>query len=261
MFSWLWGDGGLRKQALAKAWPLDEQQWLMAQVPVLEVLPDEVLSRVLQATRVMVAERDWQAPRAEKVHQQQRTIIAAQAALLLAGNEGYYFDRVTSIVVRKESFQHAHWRAGSGILSGAAKLDGEAHQYGAIVLAWPGVVSGASDPRDGQNLVVHEFAHHLDGLDGNMGGVPPLPTKQESDRFRSVIESSFKQFKEDLQSFESPLLDDYAAESMAEFFAVSSENFFERPRELQAWNEPLYEILAGFYRLDPAAWHWERVGW
>ncbi len=256
MFSWLWR-GRIRKQALAQPWLAEEREWLMERVPLLKVLPSRLLTRVLQAARVMVAERDWQAPREESLTQEQRLVVAAQAAVLLAGNDDYYFDRVTSIVIHRHSFKRAHWRGGKGVLSGSARLDGEAHQFGAIVLAWPGVWSGAEDPCDGQNLVFHEFAHHLDGLDGHMGGVPPLSTQEETKRFEQVINAAYEDFQRQLDSYETPLLDEYAAESLAEFFAVSSENFFERPRELYNWNEDLYQILAGFYRLDPAEWNWD----
>ncbi len=49
-------------------------------------------------------------------------------------------------------------------------------------------------------------------------------------------------------------LDPYAAEDEAEFFAVATEDFFERPAELKAAHPRLYALLQEFYALDPAAW-------
>lgn len=258
MFSWLW-PGGTRKKALAQKWTTEERELLLQWVPMLKVLPSPLFERALKVTRVMLAERSWQAPRDESLTPMQRMMVAAQAAVLVIGNEDYYFDRVTSVVIHRHTFRRAHWRGGKGMLKGAVRLDGEAHQFGAIVLAWPGVWKGAEDPSDGWNVVFHEFAHHLDGLDGDMGGVPPMPTASERKHFESVITSAYEAFGEQLDSYAEPLLDEYAAESMAEFFAVSSENFFERPRELYNWNEELYHILAGFYRLDPAEWNWNEL--
>lgn len=124
---------------------------------------------------------------------------------------------------------------------------GESWQGGPVVLAW------FDDPADyaGANVVIHEFAHKLDMLDGEADGVPPLHAGMSADAWLDAFEPAYDDFCARVDHDEETLIDPYAAEHPAEFFAVLSETFFTEPDLLDALYPMVYRQLAIFYRQDP----------
>ena len=138
---------------------------------------------------------------------------------------------------------------------------GEAWDSGAVVLAWEAVDAGASDPEDGQNVVFHEFAHQLDFEDGRTDGAPLLgsedPWYRRKHRYKTwarVLSQEYEQLRASVQIGAPSVIDEYSATNPAEFFAVATEAFFERPQELRRRHPGLFEQLMRFYRQDPAGW-------
>ena len=121
------------------------------------------------------------------------------------------------------------------------------------MLAWDHVATGGRDARDGHNVVMHEFAHQLDGEDGAMDGVPALPARAAYRTWAHVLGAEFATLVERLAAGHHGEIDAYAATNPAEFFAVVTEMFFEQGRKLQREHAELYAQLAGFYQQDPAA--------
>ena len=104
------------------------------------------------------------------------------------------------------------------------------------------------------SVVLHEFAHHLDSLDGEMAGLPPLPTRQAVERWKAVTDREYQQLVDDVEHGRFSLLDSYGATNKAEFFAVATECFYELPRAMQAEHPELYSVLSDFYRIEPSRW-------
>jgi Mlc titration factor MtfA (ptsG expression regulator) len=129
---------------------------------------------------------------------------------------------------------------------------GEAWHRGPIILSWQAIrnTTGVS----GSNLVIHEFAHHVDSLAGTMDGVPPLANPRRELHWQQIMEREFHRLLRDARTGEASLLDQYGATHPAEFFAVASECFFEKPRAMRARHEALYWMLAEVYQQDVAAW-------
>jgi MtfA peptidase len=136
---------------------------------------------------------------------------------------------------------------------GPVALLGEAHHGGPVVLAWDRVLRDGKRPQDGHNLVYHEFAHKLDMLDGSADGTPPLHDRAALARWSKTCESAFLALRQATAHGAAHELDSYGATNEAEFFAVATEHFFDRPRPLQQHLPELYEALKDFYRQDPAA--------
>ena len=130
---------------------------------------------------------------------------------------------------------------------------GESWARDVVVLAWDSVLSGAADVHDGHNVVLHEFAHQLDQEDGQGDGVPVLPQRSMYVAWARVLGHDFDQLVRDAGRGHRALLDRYGATNPAEFFAVVTETFFEKPRQLRAKYPALYLQLQQFYRQDPAA--------
>jgi Mlc titration factor MtfA (ptsG expression regulator) len=123
---------------------------------------------------------------------------------------------------------------------------------GVIVLAWDAARRGLMNPSDGQNVVLHEFAHQLDFEDYSTDGAPALPTRAEYREWARVMSSEFKALQAAEEAGTPTVLDTYGATNPAEFFAVATETFFERPAALRARHPELYAELAKFFRQDPA---------
>ncbi len=125
---------------------------------------------------------------------------------------------------------------------------GEAWSNGPVLLAW----SGEPGLPDGVNVVIHEFAHKLDMANGEADGFPRLHADMSRQRWSSTFSAAFEHLCDQVDHGEDTLLDPYAAEHPAEFFAVASEVFFETPGALQHAYPAVYEQLRALYRLDPA---------
>jgi Mlc titration factor MtfA (ptsG expression regulator) len=212
--------------------------------------------RLMQLVQVIVAERSFVGCNDLAITDEIKVTIAAQAALLLLGEEGYYFDRVPTIYV------HPHYQTGRSArdLGGATlveegiPIEGQALEQGEIRLAWDEVVYGGRDPADGENVVLHEFAHHLDGLDGGVDGIPPLATKDQRRHWLEVFNRELEELRRNLAVGHESFLHGAAAENRAELFAYSTECFFEQPHELAELHAELFDCLRGFYKLDPRSW-------
>ena len=132
-------------------------------------------------------------------------------------------------------------------------LAGQAWQFGPILLSWREVLQN-NGRLDGNNVVIHEFAHHLDGLDGEMGGSIPFADHSKLDRWHKVSEREYRSLVAAANEDRPTLLNHYGAMNRAEFFAVASECFFELPSQLRQRHPELYDLLCEFYQTDPTQW-------
>ncbi len=131
---------------------------------------------------------------------------------------------------------------------------GEAWYHSPIVLSWQHVVQAGRNASNGGNVVLHEFAHYLDGLDGEVDGSPPLGGNEQARTWYRVTEAEYRRLVGAARRHEVTLLNQYGATNRAEFFAVATECFFEQPHAMRRQHEELYAILRDFYRQDLAQW-------
>lgn len=133
------------------------------------------------------------------------------------------------------------------------ELAGEAMEGGPVMLTWRDVADAGDSAAWGYNVVVHEFAHVLDMRDGASDGVPLLPDRAARERWLAVLVPEWDEFSVRVAVGEDTLIDPYGAEAIDEFFAVASELFFVDAATMRGEHPALYELLAGYYRQDPAA--------
>jgi Mlc titration factor MtfA (ptsG expression regulator) len=221
-------------------------------------LPAEDQAELLGHARVLLEEKHFEAAGGLLMRDEVRITIAAQAAVLLVRRDADYFPRLTSIIVYPTGYVAAEaTHAEGGVWS-----EGEEHLLGhtgrdlrALVLAWDEVRAGAADPDDGQNLVLHEFAHQLDFEDGYTDGTPPLDSGAGLRSWTEVLGQELEALRRAAEVGDPTVLDPYGAEDPAEFFAVATEAFFERAADLARHHARLYEQLRDYYyRQDPATW-------
>ena len=133
------------------------------------------------------------------------------------------------------------------------ELAGEAMEGGPVMLTWRDVADAGDSAAWGYNVVVHEFAHVLDMRDGAADGVPLLADRAARERWLAVLVPEWDEFSVRVAVGEDTLIDPYGAEAIDEFFAVASELFFVDAATMRGEHPALYELLAGYYRQDPAA--------
>ena len=201
-----------------------------------------------------VAARRWEAANGFALTDEIRVVVAAQAALLILGLDVDCYRDVTAIVVHPTTVTLRGERAGPapGLMTDAPlSIVGQTHdRRGPVLIAWDAARAGARHPERGYNVVLHEFAHKLDMLDGLVDGTPPLPDAAARRRWVEVCTAEYRRLR---AGEGGDLLRGYAAVNPGEFFAVATEVFFDRPLELAADKPELYDVLRDFYRQDPAA--------
>jgi Mlc titration factor MtfA (ptsG expression regulator)/Flp pilus assembly protein TadD len=255
VFSWF--RSGRRKKLLAQPLASQWQTFVERNVAIYSRLSAAQQRKLVDAVKIIAAERRFVGCKGLVVTDEMKVTIAAQAALLLLGEEGYYFERVTSFLLYPfKMVLPAH-----GVRPSSDEDDfdervilGQAFQQGEIILSWPDVLSGGRVADDGENVVLHELAHHLDGLDGQMGGSPPGLARDRQDHFHDVFEAALERLQRDLEFGRETILLPAAAESATELFAYGTEAFFERPRELERWDAELFACFREFYKVDPREW-------
>jgi Mlc titration factor MtfA (ptsG expression regulator) len=225
-------------------------QWMLLTEPERVQLRD--------ALRFFIAERFWEGCEGLELTEPMQVLIAAQASLLLLGRPDDDFSNVTTVLVYPHGYFAAPQRApvlgGTRIMdSGPTAVLGQAWERGPVILSWTHAAKGAADGGDGENVVFHEFAHKLDMNNGLVDGTPRMSSREQAKEWHLVMTDAFAKLDGELHSGVRGPLRRYALTNPAEFFAVATEVFFERPVELREWDDDLYRVLSRFYRQDPAA--------
>lgn len=212
-------------------------------------LTEDELVRMRMLVARFVHGNRWEAARGMELTDEVKVVIAAQASMLLLGLDIDEYPQVSSIIVHRSTVRltGAHPTGGGTWSTGTRHLSGQAVHRGPVVLSWSAARVGARLPDRGHNVVYHEFAHRLDMLDGVTDGTPPLGDPDAVRRWAAVCTAAFERVRDG-----ESVLRSYAATNPAEFFAVSTELFFNRPVDLLAEEPALYNELRSFYGQDPA---------
>lgn len=173
-----------------------------------------------------------------------KLVIGAAAARLVMHLPNEHYRRLNEIVVYPSHYKHSDKRG--------VTVFGEAFGPGVVVLSWEAVLHGLRDPADGHDTATHEFAHALDAADGGFDGTPELQTFEAYGPWTKHMSAGFAALRARTGRKGRRVLRDYGATNEAEFFAVATEAFFEKPRQLRAKHPSVYAVLASYYRADPA---------
>lgn len=243
----------MRRRSRREVPPAQVLDVVERELAVWQRLDDHERHRLLEVTYELLVRKRWEAARGFVLDDDARVLIAAQAALLVLSLDTEHYRLVSGIVVHRSALQMTGPRPGD--IPGTVTDDpmpvlGLAQSgRGPVVLAWDEALAGAQRQVPGHNVVLHEFAHKLDMLDGTVDGTPLLPADLRSAWIRICTEV----YGDLSRGVPRPPMRWYGATNPGEFFAVATEVFFEQPHELQAAEPALYDVLARFYRQDPAA--------
>ncbi len=235
-----------RRQWATKPIPKEWQTIIAENVPFAERLPATLQRQLEQRVVVFLREKSFEAcGDLGEITDEIRVTIAAQACMLTLGREEYY-DRLRSILIYPSSYFASE--------DGQGHRFGESWTHGSVVLAWDNVQHGAFDMRDGHNLVWHEFAHQLDQADGVGDGAPILNPRSRYVTWARAFGEAYAKLLKRLERNHRTVIDEYGATNPAEFFAVATETFLEKPKQLKKRYPDLYQELAEYYCLDPVEW-------
>jgi hypothetical protein len=239
--------------------PSFKPEWerlLVANVPLYSGLPDALRSRVRDRIARFIATTRFEGCNGLELTESMVLTVAAQACLLVLNRDGDPYPKLKTVYLYPTTFSSIQKSQDAiGVVTeGVVQRLGESWQNGTVILAWDSVAQGARNPNDARNVTLHEFAHQLDHENGDTDGAPTLPDRQAYRSWARVFTENYADFQQLLESGKSGLLDPYGATAPAEFFAVVTETFFEKPRQLHKRYPELYEELKGFYGVDPQEW-------
>lgn len=256
---------GIRRMFKLKAWrrarvlrryPIAERSWnrVVRQLRVLNGLDADELARLRAWATLFLHDKSIVSARGLRLTETMRVSIAAQASLLILNLDLDYFREIVEIVLYPDSFvvPRDDYDESGVVHSTRHVLAGESWEQGPVILSWADAKPGAYPFGRGTNVVIHEFAHKLDMLTGGANGMPPLHRHMDPTSWARAFSEAYEALCEQLRRRSEPIIDPYAAESPAEFYAVLSEAFFELPQLVRAQLPAVYRELSLFYRQDPA---------
>ncbi len=179
--------------------------------------------------------------------------IAVQACILVLELGIEHYDGWVEIIVYPDEFMpRREFRNEHGLVeTDELSYAGQAWLHGPVILSWADVEHAGET--DGMNVVIHEFAHKLDMLNGDANGFPPLHAGMSRQDWSRIMKAAYDDLCRRVDAGDHTEIDPYATESPGEFFAVISEAFFEIPDIVRAVYPDVYRQLALFYRQDPAS--------
>lgn len=227
------------------------------EIPLCARLPEPSRRALEPLVQSFLAEKSFEGCGGLVLEDEMKVTIAAQGCVLLLHRETKIFPLLRTILVYPDAYRTkvATPIKGGGWLEGEEILLGEASMPEVVILSWSSIRAGNTvETRSGRNLVLHEFAHQLDREDGSLNGAPRLENARRYREWARVMSLEFERLERRAELGHRTVIDDYGATDPAEFFAVVTEGFFERPHTLRKHHPALYNQLAAFYRQDPAGW-------
>lgn len=245
-----------RNRIARKPFPQDWLTILEKNLPFYNKLPGDDQAELQRHILIFLAEKRFEGCAGLEITDEMKVTIAAQACILLLHRKTDYYPGLYSILVYPHAFViHRPEHLPSGLVAeGPHVLLGESWRRGSVVLSWDDVRCGAADIHDGQNVVLHEFAHQIDQSGGKGDSTEVLKNRTRYLAWARVLQKDYQKLRSAASQSRPDLLRDYAATNPAEFFAVATEYFFEKPKELKHKHPELYDELKQFYHQDPLSY-------
>ena len=244
-----------RKHLFAKTFPEEFKKIVRSNVPLYNRLPDSLKEQLHGLINIFLAEKNFEGCGGLELTNEIKVTIAAQACILLLNRKTKYFPKLGTILVYPHTYVAKTVSSdGTIIIDGQSVRLGESWQNGPVVLAWDSVKGGTLNITDARNVVLHEFAHQLDQEDGTADGAPILERRSRYATWARVLSREYEGLQKKKRKHRRSVLNKYGATNPAEFFAVATETFFEKSKQIEKKHPELYDELRNYYKLDPAEW-------
>jgi len=225
-------------------------------IGVYKNLPMPLRLQLRQLIKQFLHQKQFTGCNGLEITDEMRVTIAAEACMLLLHRNTGVYPGLKYILVYPRGFVVSREQRGTdGVVESAHQnILGESWSRGKVILAWDHVLHGGRNFLDGQNLVLHEFAHQLDAETGMTDGAPVLLSAHSYRGWANALSAEFLALQKNARRGKRSLMDHYGATNPAEFFAVATETFFEKPEQMAEHHEELFETLLSYYRIDPRDW-------
>lgn len=225
----------------------------VAALPVLDGLTADELQHLRERASLLLHDKAFSAAGGAEVEPTLQLAIALQASLLTLELDEASYDGWSEIILYPDEFLRDRVETDeAGVVHHTRDiLAGESWHGGPLVLSLADVA--LSGQRDGFNVVLHEFAHKLDMLNGDANGFPPLHRGMDAAAWARDFSAAYENLCARVDAGEDTPIDPYATYDPAEFFAVLTEAFFETPHVVHAEYPAVYDQLRQFYRQHPLA--------
>lgn len=242
-----------RRRGIIRSSSITDEQWSRAfgKLPLLKGLSPSEKQRLQELAILLIHYKSFEPAQGLILTQEMLMHIALQACLPILNLGFQSYDGWVSIIVYPDEFMpRRQYIDDAGVMhEDFGILSGEAWQRGPVILCWQD--ARVAGELDGRNLLIHEFAHKLDMQNGVANGLPPLHKDMARKAWTKDFSQAFTHFQHHCHGGDYNGIDCYAATSPAEFFAVFSEVFFERPDVLEQHYPKIYQHLRLYYRQDP----------
>jgi Mlc titration factor MtfA (ptsG expression regulator) len=239
-----------RTELLKKRLTPEEREELGKDFHLYKRLPEDLKDELDGLMHVFIEEKNFEACGGlEEVSLHMQRVIAAQACVLLLRTPHQYYRNLRSILLYPDAYRAPGQHGAEDVRLG------ESWGTGSVVLSWNSVLGGGRNEHDGHDVVIHEFAHQLDQADGAGDGVPYLRSRGAYRSWAGAFQPAFERFTKRVEAGKQTVIDEYGAENPAEFFAVVTETFFEKPQQLKKRYPEVYAQLVDYYGLDPEKWN------
>ncbi|NNF56989.1 MAG: zinc-dependent peptidase [Rhodothermaceae bacterium] len=228
-----------RWRAVRRTFPEPWRDWVRVHVPLYRRLDASARRRFERDTQIVLADQRFEALEGIEITDELRLSVAAGAALMLHGRPDWDLPRGHTILFYPGTFDDDY------DLDEVATYDGMVHPQGPVVLSVPAVKAGWARA-DGYNVVLHELAHLFDFEATGADGIPSLMDSSSIKAWQTLVREEMRKVK-----LGRSVLRRYASTNPAELFAVSVEQFFERPVRLQRHHPDLFDALVALFNLDP----------
>ena len=237
----LGGRSARRRALLAAPFPARWRDFLLDNYDHYDRLPPDLRRRFEDDVRIFMAEArvtGIEAPVTDEL----RLLVAASAVTLSLGWPDYEWDQLSEVLLYPHNFDRDY-------SFDSEDLSGQAHPWGTVILSIPALRESFADPDDAYHVGIHEFAHLLDLDRTQFSGIPPGLSPARSREWVELRDREMDRMRRGKS-----VIDDYGASDPAEFLAVAVEAFFEAALELRRRHRQVYDVLAEYFRQDPAAW-------
>ena len=238
-----------REQRILDNSKFTHEDWARAAecIMILDRLTEDELSRLFDLATLFLDDKSIVGAQGFESTDEVRQSIALQACLPILILSLEWYSGWSSIIIYQGSYKSESTTVDEfGIVhEGSQHRSGEAWQRGPVILSWKDAKH--SGERDGHNVVIHEFVHKLDMMNGRANGFTPMQPDMDPARWTQIMSRDF----EDFQTHRKSGLDGYGATNPAEFFAVLSEVFFETPQKLVDAYPDIYDIMVKFFKQSP----------
>jgi len=244
-----------RKRLLNAPFPSEWENILKRNIAIYPHLPAELKKQLHGDILIFLAEKLFEGCEGLEITDEIKVTLACQACMLLLNRETKYYPTLQSILVYPGAYQaeKISTLGSQRVVEPSVRL-GESWHRGEVVLAWDHALHGGIDFKDGHNVVLHEFAHQLDQEDGLSDGAPILNQRSSYVTWARIMSKEYEGLRENVSHHKKDVMDAYGATNPAEFFAVATETFFEKPKQLKQNHPDLYDELKWYYKLDPFEW-------